>query len=71
VFNPSGQAEKFDGQGAYIRRYVPELADVPLRYLWEPWTNPAGLPAGYPAPIVEHAAERKEALRRFEQLKAA
>ena len=71
VFNPSGQAEKFDGDGAYIRRYVPELADVPLTYLFEPWTNPQGLPAGYPAPVVDHATERKEALRRYEELKAA
>jgi deoxyribodipyrimidine photo-lyase len=66
VFNPTGQAEKFDGDGEYIRRYVPELADVPDQYLFEPATNPAGLPPGYPAPIVDHAAERKEALARYE-----
>jgi deoxyribodipyrimidine photo-lyase len=70
VFNPTGQAEKFDADGEYIRRYVPELADVDDQYLFEPATDPAGLPAGYPAPIVEHAAERKEALARFEMIKA-
>ena len=70
VFNPTGQAEKFDPDGTYIRRYVPELADVPLEYLHSPWKNPAGLPAGYPAPIVDHAEERKEALRRYEALPA-
>jgi deoxyribodipyrimidine photo-lyase len=43
---------------------------VPGQYLFEPATNPAGLPSGYPAPIVEHAAERKEALARYEVVKA-
>ena len=71
VFNPTGQAEKFDGSGDYIRRYVPELVDVPDAYVHEPWSDPAGPPAGYPRPIVDHAAERKEALRRYESLKAA
>ena len=65
VFNPVLQSEKFDPEGTYIRRYVPELADVPLRYLHEPWTAPDGLPAGYPPPIVDHATERKESLARY------
>jgi deoxyribodipyrimidine photo-lyase len=65
VFNPITQSEKFDPDGAYIRRYVSELADVRLEHLHEPWKDPAGLPAGYPAPIVDHAAERKEALDRY------
>lgn len=65
VFNPITQSEKFDPDGAYIRRYVSELADLPLEHLHEPWKDPAGLPAGYPGPIVNHAAERKEALDRY------
>jgi deoxyribodipyrimidine photo-lyase len=65
VFNPITQSEKFDPDGAYIRRYVYELADLPLEHLHEPWKDPAGLPAGYPGPIVNHAAERKEALDRY------
>jgi deoxyribodipyrimidine photo-lyase len=69
VFNPTGQAEKFDAGGDYIRRYVPELADVPEPYVHEPWTNPDGPPRGYPRPIVDHAAERKEALERYEVVK--
>ena len=69
VFNPITQSEKFDPDGAYIRRYVPELADVPLEHLHEPWKDPAGLPAGYPGPIVDHAVERKEALDRYAAIK--
>jgi deoxyribodipyrimidine photo-lyase len=66
VFNPSGQAEKFDGDGAYIRRWIPELADTPLDHLHQPWTGPDGPPNGYPGPIVDHAQERKESLERYE-----
>ena len=42
VFNPTGQAKKFDADGGYIRRYVPELADVPIEHLHEPWTRRTG-----------------------------
>jgi deoxyribodipyrimidine photo-lyase len=69
VFNPTGQAGKFDGDGDYIRRYVPELAQVPLEHLHEPWLAPGGVPAGYPEPIVVHADERKEALDRYALIK--
>ncbi|MFL6063923.1 MAG: cryptochrome/photolyase family protein [Friedmanniella sp.] len=65
IFNPLLQSEKFDTDGSYIRRYVPELAEVPLTYLHAPWTSPDGLPPGYPPPIVDHAAERKESLARY------
>jgi deoxyribodipyrimidine photo-lyase len=64
IFNPVTQSEKFDADGTYIRRYVPELAEVPLEHLHQPWRAPNGPPAGYPRPIVDHAAERKEALAR-------
>ncbi len=69
VFNPTGQATKFDPDGDYIRRYVPELVDVSPQYLHEPWTAPGGAPTGYPGPIIDHATERKEALRRYELIK--
>ena len=65
IFNPTTQSEKFDPDGRYLRRYLPELADVPLKYLHAPWTNPDGLPAGYPPPIVDHAVERQESLARY------
>jgi deoxyribodipyrimidine photo-lyase len=63
IFNPSTQGEKFDPSGDYIRRWVPELRsaeDVHLRQ--------GERPDGYPAPIVDHAAERAEALRRYQSI---
>ena len=65
VFNPTLQAEKFDPDGAYLRRYVPELADVPREHIHEPWLAPGGPPPGYPPPVVDHKAERLEALARY------
>jgi deoxyribodipyrimidine photo-lyase len=62
VFNPVTQGRKFDPDGAYVRRWVPELADADDPH--EP-----GPVDGYPAPIVDHAAERTEALARFERIK--
>jgi deoxyribodipyrimidine photo-lyase len=49
---------------------VPELRGVPTRYVHEPWRAPGGVPAGYPEPIVEHAAERQVALARYEAVRA-
>ncbi len=51
VYNPTRQREKLDPDGVYVRRHVPELADVPIRHLDEPGL----LAPGYPAPIVDHA----------------
>ena len=73
IYNPARQQERFDPGGSYVRRYVPELARVPDEYLAEPWRMPpevqerAGCTIGadYPAPIVEHAQARREALERF------
>ncbi|TKV61915.1 deoxyribodipyrimidine photo-lyase [Nakamurella flava] len=65
VFNPTNQGEKFDPDGDYVRRYVPELRDVPGGKVHQPWELPDGPPNGYPQPIVDHKAEREEALRRL------
>jgi deoxyribodipyrimidine photo-lyase len=65
IFNPTSQAEKFDPEGNYIRRYVPELAEVPVEHLHQPWTAPAGSQGNYPGPIVDHAVERRDALDRY------
>lgn len=63
VFNPTAQGQKFDPAGEYVRRWVPELADVDDVHKLK-----GGRPAGYPEPIVDHAAERTEALRRYGQI---
>jgi deoxyribodipyrimidine photo-lyase len=73
IYNPARQQERHDPDGTYVRRYVPELGDVPDRYLAEPWTMPpeaqraAGCVIGvdYPAPIVDHRAARERALARY------
>ncbi|MEQ1788736.1 MAG: deoxyribodipyrimidine photo-lyase, partial [Acidimicrobiales bacterium] len=70
IFNPVTQGERFDPGGAYVRRWVPELRDVADRYVHRPWDDPAGQPAGYPPPIVDHAEERAEALRRYAAVRA-
>jgi len=74
IFNPMLQQRKFDPDGGYVRRWVPELRDVPPERLVEPWTMSddeqaaAGCVIGrdYPAPIVEHAAERRRAVERYQ-----
>jgi deoxyribodipyrimidine photo-lyase len=71
VFNPVGQGIKFDPDGDYVRKHIPELRHIPGSEVHEPWTVAGGLDRGYPAPIVDHAVERQEALARLEQLKAA
>jgi deoxyribodipyrimidine photo-lyase len=65
IFNPTTQAERFDPDGGYVRRWVPELADVDGAAVHRPWTLPDGPPDDYPAPIVDHDSERKEALARY------
>jgi deoxyribodipyrimidine photo-lyase len=73
IFNPARQLQRFDPDGEYVRRYVPELRDVPAEYLGEPWTMPddvqerSGCQIGidYPEPIVDHAQARREALDRY------
>ena len=66
VFNPVTQGERFDPDGEYVRRHVPELAHIPGGAVHQPWKVPDGLAHGYPERIVDHGAERAEALRRYE-----
>jgi deoxyribodipyrimidine photo-lyase len=65
IFNPTTQGRKFDPDGAYVRRWVPELADLDGAAIHEPAARPDGPPPGYPAPIVDHATEREESLSRY------
>jgi deoxyribodipyrimidine photo-lyase len=68
VFNPIGQGQKFDPNGDYIRKYIPELRHITDESVHEPWKVLGGLDRGYPEPIVDHAVERLEALDRLAQL---
>ncbi len=65
IFNPITHGERFDPDGTYVRRWVPELARVEGRAVHQPWTLPDGVPDGYPEPMVDHGAERREALARY------
>jgi deoxyribodipyrimidine photo-lyase len=77
IFNPILQSKKFDPQGAYIRRWVPELAQVPDKFIHEPWLmtpdvqRKSGCEIGqdYPAPIVDHKQARQRALDAYKQAK--
>ena len=70
VFNPVTQGLRFDPDGDYVRRWVPELAHVPGAAAHEPWDVADGYDHGYPARIVDHAAERIEALDRLQATKS-
>ena len=77
ILNPVLQSRRFDPEGVYIRRFVPELERVPRERIHEPWTmtpseqREAGCEIGvdYPAPIVDHARERDAALRMFKAIR--
>ena len=62
IFNPVLQGLKFDPDGAYVRRYVPELRHLDGNAVHEPWKADAGYAEGYPRPVVDHGAERAVAL---------
>ena len=69
VFNPVLQGLKFDPDGDYVRRYVPELRHLPGKAVHEPWKGMDGYLHGYPEPIVDHAVERDVALADFAAIK--
>ncbi|MBI1214667.1 MAG: deoxyribodipyrimidine photo-lyase [Alphaproteobacteria bacterium] len=79
IFNPVLQSRKFDAEGDYIRAYVPELKDMPAKYLHAPWEAPPDVLAEarvtlgetYPHPIVDHSEARNRALRAYDESKSA
>lgn len=76
IFNPTTQGEKFDKHGEYVKRWVPELKNIPDKYLYEPWLAPAEilkkanitLGKNYPKPIVDLKVSREQALAYFKKL---
>ncbi len=70
VFNPIEQGKRFDAEGDYIRKYVPELSHLSADEIHEPWLSSNGYINGYPQRIVDHATERLEALARLKEIKA-
>jgi deoxyribodipyrimidine photo-lyase len=73
VFDPVAQGRRFDPDGAYVRRWVPSLAGVPIEYLHAPWTMPddaqvassCRIGLDYPAPIVDHRDARRRAIEAY------
>ena len=77
IFNPLTQSENFDAEGKFIRRYLPQLRDLPDRFIHAPWQAPqeelrrAGVLIGgnYPAPLVQHDEARRRTLERYAVVK--
>ena len=77
IFNPVTQGEKFDPDGEYIKEYIPELKDLPNKFLYNPWEAPkeilenANIVLGkdYPEPIINLKSSREKALDAFKSLK--
>ena len=69
VFNPIEQGKRFDENGDYIRKYIPELAHLSADQIHEPWDATDGYKNGYPKKLVEHSLERIESLARLEEIK--
>ncbi|WP_109124421.1 deoxyribodipyrimidine photo-lyase [Dyella sp. C11] len=71
VFNPVTQAQKFDADGQYLRRWLPELANAPLPLLHEPWKDPSLLKrSGYPAPMIDLGVSRDDALAAYRTMRS-
>lgn len=68
IFNPVSQSKKFDKDGIYVRHWIPELTDVPDKYIHEPWKMNTP-PENYPAPIVNHKLARERTLEAFKAAK--
>ncbi|GAA3534233.1 deoxyribodipyrimidine photo-lyase [Zobellella aerophila] len=71
VFNPTTQSERFDAEGRFIKRWLPELAEVPVSAIHAPheWLTRHGMAQAYPPPVVDHARARRHAIAMFDDLK--
>ena len=71
IFNPILQGEKFDKEGEYVKKWVPELKNLPKKYIHKPWEfNDEKFKLGqdYPYPIVKHEEARSKALNAFKKI---
>ncbi|WP_455917016.1 deoxyribodipyrimidine photo-lyase [Pantoea agglomerans] len=68
IFNPTTQGERFDKDGEFIRKWLPELKDVPVKHIHQPhiWADNMGVALDYPQPVVDHKEARKRTLEAFE-----
>ena len=77
IFNPMTQGEKFDPEGSYVSNWCPELANIPPKWIYQPWTAPnevldkarVRIGDNYPHPIVDHKEARYEAILNYESMK--
>lgn len=69
IFNPITQGERFDAQGEFVRTWLPELRDVPNRFIHKPWTWPDFHRVAYPEPIVDHKTQREITLALYKEAK--
>ena len=77
IFNPILQSKKFDPQGRFIHKWIPELSQMPLKYIHTPWELPADdqkkigciIGKDYPAPIIEHSFARQRTLEAYKLTK--
>jgi deoxyribodipyrimidine photo-lyase len=67
IFNPVAQGLRYDPDGEYVRRWVPELRHLPGPAVHEPWRHPLGYSHGYAGRILDHAEARAEALDRYQR----
>ena len=76
IFNPMTQAQKFDNEGVYIRKYVPEIAKLPNKFIFSPWLadkqtlkdSNVELGNNYPFPIIDYTVSRNRALEEFKKI---
>ncbi|KJY84531.1 deoxyribodipyrimidine photolyase [Vibrio galatheae] len=69
IFNPVTQGEKFDPQGEFVRTWIPELQDVPDKFIHQPWKWINAKALSYPSPIVDHKTEREITLSLYKEAK--
>ena len=71
ILSPTRQGERFDPHGIWVRRWIPELRDVPDAFIHRPWDAPSGPPAGYPRRIVDRAMVLERARSAFRAARGA